>query len=138
MPQFNTRIFDIGLIGFKAEATTVYLCSTEPSTWSQLTNTPANSGYRIGSYYAGPNNIFGELVSVGDGVNSGRYMDILPIVGAPVQYSGNAAHYVIADDVNQQILLANALNAPYSLRVGGGWSMGGTAIWFSGWQAFLV
>ena len=60
MPSFNRRIFDYGLYGLKNEATTVYLTIGTPSTYSQLLNTPANSGLRIGKYIAGAGNVFGN------------------------------------------------------------------------------
>lgn len=133
MASFNRRIFDYGLYGLKSEATTVYLTYGTPSAFSQLLNTPANSGLRIGKYVAGAGNVFGTPYN-SNGLN-GRSIDLLAVTTGVVDYEGAANVYVVADDANQRILLSNALTSPINLRTNGGWTMNALTLQFLGWTA---
>lgn len=130
MPLLNRRIFDLGLSGLKSEATSLYITNAEPTTWLQATNTPANSGYRLGSHITTAGSLFGAPY---DYSSAGWRIDLVPITLGNIDYTGTATFFVVTDDTNQRLLLVNNLFVSRTLRIGGNWSLDTFSVYFAGW-----
>jgi hypothetical protein len=97
----HDRVFDNGLTVLDTEATGLYLCSQQPTTYTEAITTYAlaskSSGYTSGS--------------PADGVSNGRRVTFPAITDGTCSASGTATHFAVVDSANSRLLLAHSLSA---------------------------
>lgn len=94
----NDRVYDNGLTILDTESTHLYICSQQPTTFTE-----ASSTYALGSK---------SSISVGSptaGV-TGRKVVLAAITDGNVSASGTATHFAITDNTNSRLLATQALN----------------------------
>ena len=114
MSYLNDRVLDNGLTVLDTEATHVYICSAEPTTYTQAITTYAlgnKSGISIGAPAAATS-------------PNGRKVTVAAITGGSVTATGTASHYAIVDTTNSRLLAANALASSQSVTNGNTFSVG--------------
>lgn len=110
MPYYNPRILDNGLSALVSEGNAIYLCSQEPTTYTQATSTYAlarKTGITIGA--------------IADQTPSGRKVAVPAVAsGSPgeVIATGTATHYAIVDTVNSRLLVTGSMSASQALTNG--------------------
>ena len=77
-------------------ATRLFVCSAEPTTYEE-----ASATYALADATLLPANFSGPA----DGSASGRKLTVLPVENIPIDVSGNATHIVLADATNSRLLL---------------------------------
>jgi hypothetical protein len=114
MSYLNPRVLDLGLNVLDTEATHVYICSSEPSTFAQATSTLAlgnKSGISIGA-------------PADSSAPAGRKVTVAAITGGNVTASGTASHYAVVDATNSRLLAANNLQSSQGVTNGNTFSLG--------------
>ena len=89
--QINTDILDNGLASLKAAATTIHICSQEPTTFAQATSIydgTANK-YRLGIMNFGAGNVFPNPIAAG--TPNGRSLTTAPVTNGAIDAIGNGA-----------------------------------------------
>jgi len=108
MPFLNDRVYDNGLTVLDTEATTLHICSAEPSTFAGVASVTlgnvALAGADIGAPAAGSPN--------------GRQVTVAAKTGGSVAATGTATHYAITDTSNSRLLAAGPLQASQPLTGG--------------------
>jgi hypothetical protein len=100
MSYLNDRVYDNGLSVLDTEATHLYLCSAEPSTYAGVSSVAlaSYSGVSVGSPAAGSPN--------------GRKVTVAAITsGMTASASGTGSHYALTDNTNSRLLAAGTLAA---------------------------
>lgn len=100
MAYLNDLILDNGLSFFASNAEKVFMCSQEPSTYTQATNT-----YALG--------VSGDLTvgSPEDRTAGGRKVVIEAIADGVFTANGTASHYAVVDVSNGRLLSAAPLDS---------------------------
>ena len=97
----NDSVIDDGLSSLKSAARYLYICSQEPTTYTE-----ASSTYALGSKDAGAGNIFPGAIAAG---TNGRKVTTLDITDGTVSSTGTATHWAVTDASN--LLAVGALSA---------------------------
>lgn len=106
MASIHNDVYDNGLLEL-SEATHLYLCSQEPTTFSG-----ASSTYALASK-SGP--------SVGAPASrspNGRKVTVAATSGGSVTASGTATHWALTDNTGSRLLATGALSASQALTSG--------------------
>ena len=103
MPTIADRVFDNGLTVLDTEANALYICSLEPTTYTQATSTNA-LGNATGANFTG-------ISAPSDRPGGGRRVTVSAITNGSVTATGTATHYAIVDTVNSRLLVTGALTA---------------------------
>src|SRR5260221_7854791 len=101
--SLEDRVLDFGLNVLVREASHVYLCSAEPTTYAQAITT-----YALGFKSFGAGNVFGAPV---DAAPHGRKVMAAAITDGTVTTSGTAAWWAITDAVNSRLLAHGTVDA---------------------------
>lgn len=107
MPLIADYVLDSALSKLDTEADKLYICSAEPTTYTQAITT-----YALGVKTS---------LSVGapaDRSPNGRKVTVAAITDGSVTGTGTASHWAIVDSVNSRLLAANALSASQSVTSG--------------------
>lgn len=102
MPYMNDEVYDAGLDEIRTNATTLYICSQEPTT-----RTEAMTTYALGSK-ATP-----TIAAPSDKAGGGRECVVSAITDGTVSSTGTATHWALIDGT--RLLAANALSASQSV-----------------------
>jgi len=110
MAYLNPRVLDLGLNVLDTEATALYICSAEPTSYAQATTT-----YALGSKSG---------ISIGaptDRTPSGRKVAVAAIesgAAGAVTVTGTATHYAIVDVPNTRLLAVGPITTPMAVTDG--------------------
>lgn len=113
MPAFLAdRVFDNGLTVLDTEATHLYICSQQPTTYTEATAT-----YDLG-VKAGP-----TVGAPADRSGGGREVTVSAITDGSVTDTGTATHWALTDNTNNRLLATNALAASQSVTSGNSFTL---------------
>lgn len=104
----NDRVFDNGLTVLDTEATGVYLCSQQPTTYTEAITTYALAAKSSGFTSGAP----------ADGATNGRRVTFPAVTDGTCSATGTATHYAVVDSANSRLLLAHTLNASVATATG--------------------
>src|SRR4051812_15542383 len=110
MSGAGDRILDFGLLALTTESDRVFLCATDPVDYTAASTN--NVGVKIGSR----GSMFFPLANVAGG---GRVASMSGFNDGSITANGNANFVVVADSVNQRILISEALAVPKAVKIGG-------------------
>lgn len=105
MAYLNDRVLDNGLTVLDTEATTLHICSAEPTVFGTLNS-------------LGSKTLAAGDITLGDGTVSGRRAIVAALTGGSVSSTGTATSYAIVDTTNSRLLAAGALSASQSVTSG--------------------
>ena len=110
------RVLDNGLATFKAEATHIYICSQDPTTFTEATSTYAlgNKNFGAGAALSGPS----------AGSPNGRKVTSMAITDGSVTGTGTAAKWAITDNTNSRLCANGALASSQAVTAGNTFTLG--------------
>jgi hypothetical protein len=108
--KVNSWGLDNGLLGLKANATHIYICSQEPVDYATATSTYAlgNQSFGAGNVFTGPT----------DRTPNGRKLTTIAVTNGTVTGTGNAVRWAIVDSVNSRLLIDNDLASGQAVTAG--------------------
>lgn len=110
MSYLNDRVLDNGLSALDTEASHIYICSSEPTTYAQ-----ASSTYALGVKNFGAGSAFGSPAARSGG---GRKVSSVAITDGSVTATGTAGFWAAVDATNSRLLAAKALSSTQSVTSG--------------------
>jgi len=113
MPFLADRVLDLGLNVLDAEATHIYICTSEPATFA------AAQTARLGTKALGASGIGAPLART----PSGRRVQLAAFADGAVTTGGNASHWAVVDEANSRLLAAGGLSAAQAVTAGNTWSL---------------
>jgi hypothetical protein len=101
---------DNGLLGLKANATHIYICSQQPMSFADATTNFAlgNMNFGAGNVFTGPTNR----------TPNGRQITTVAVTNGTVTGTGNATRWAIVDAVNSALLIDNDLASAQAVTAG--------------------
>ncbi len=117
MPMLADRVFDNGLTVLDTEVTHLYICSQEPTTYTEATST-----YAVG-VKATP-----TVSAPGDRSGGGREVTVSAISDGEVTVTDDAAAWALTDSANSRLLAAGALSASQVVTDGNTFTLGSFTI----------
>lgn len=115
MPTLGDRVYDNGLTVLDTEANAIYICSSEPATYTAATTTAA-LGNATGAAFNG-------IGVPSAGSPNGRQVTVNAITSGTVTATGTATHFAIVDTVNSRLLATQALSASQAVTNGNTFSL---------------
>lgn len=117
MAYLNDNTLDNGLAALKAAASHIYICSTEPATYTAATSTNAlgNKNFGAGSVFPG---------AIAAGAPSGRKLATAAVTDGAVTATGTASHYAVVASAATRLEAANSLSSSQAVTSGNVWTMG--------------
>lgn len=115
MPSIADRVYDFGLNVLDTEANGIYICNTEPTTFTQATTTAA-----LGNAI---NAAFNGIGAPAAGTPNGRQVTVSAITAGSVTATGTASHFAIVDTVNSRLLATGNLSATQAVTSGNTFSL---------------
>lgn len=115
MPTLGDRVYDNGLTVLDTEANAIYICSSEPATYTAATTTAA-LGNATGAAFTG-------IGAPAAGSPNGRQVTVSAITAGTVTATGTATHFAIVDTVNSRLLATQALSASQAVTSGNTFSL---------------
>lgn len=112
MAYINPDVYDMALNAISGSAENLYVCSQEPTTFTQASAT-YSLGSKVSPSFTGP--------SAGD--VSGRKITVSAISDGSVSSSGNACWVSLTDDSLSKLLAAQVLSASQTLTSGNTFSL---------------
>jgi uncharacterized membrane protein YebE (DUF533 family) len=109
------RVLDNGLSVLDTESTHMYLCSSEPATFTQATST-----YALGNNNFGVGAVFGAPAA---GSPNGRKVSSAAVSGGSITASGTAAYWAATDNTNSRLSVEGPLSATQVVTSGNTWGM---------------
>ena len=103
----HDRVFDNGLTVLDTEMDKLYICSAQPTTYTEA----------ITTYALGVKNT-PTVSAPADRTGGGREVTVSAITDGSVTASGTATHYAGVDSANSRLLAANALSASQAVTSG--------------------
>src|SRR5215211_4372673 len=97
----SSRVLDNGLTIPNTETTHIYICSTEPTTYTEATST-----YALGNKNFGAGNAFGAPAA---GSPNGRKVASTSLTGGSITTTGTAAKWAATDNTNSRLLACGSL-----------------------------
>lgn len=110
MAYLDARVYDNGLSVLDTEATHIYICSQEPSTYTQAITT-----YGLGNKNFGAGGCFG---APGARTPSGRKVSSVAVTDGSVTATGTATHWAVVDSANSRLLAAGPLASSQAVTNG--------------------
>jgi uncharacterized membrane protein YebE (DUF533 family) len=114
MPAVDSRVLDNGLTVLDTESTHLYLCSSEPTTYTQATST-----YALGNNNFGAGAVFGAPAA---GSPNGRKVSSAAVTAGSVTANGTAAYLGVTDNTNSRFHASLALGASQVVTSGNTWA----------------
>ena len=115
MPHLEDRVLDLGLNVLDTEATHMYLCSAEPTTYASATATSA-----LGNKNWGAGSVFGSPASASP---NGRKVTSAVVSDGTVTGTGTAGFWAATDNTGGRLLAAGALSATQGVTSGNSWTL---------------
>jgi len=103
----HDRVFDNGLTVLDTEMDKLYICSAQPTTYTEA----------ITTYALGVKNT-PTVSAPADRTGGGREVTVSAITDGSVTASGTATHYAGVDSANSRLLATNALSASQAVTSG--------------------
>ena len=113
--NLQDRVLDLGLNVLDIEATHLYICSQEPTTFVE-----ASSTYALGAKNWGAGAVFGSPAA---GSPNGRKVSSAAISDGAVTGTGTAAKWAITDNTNSRLLAVGSLAASQAVTAGNTFSL---------------
>lgn len=107
MASLSNNVFDSGLNYLDTNASHLYICSTEPTTYTEAITT-----------YALGNKATPTIAAPSDRVGGGREVVVSAITDGSVTADGTAGFYAIVYAGNTELLAAGSLSATQSVTNG--------------------
>lgn len=107
MAKLHDDALDGALNVIKTNANALYICSAEPSTYTEATST-----YALGSKTSP------TLGAIGDATGGGRKFTMSAITDGSVTGTGTASHWALVDTLNSKLMCAQALGVSQSVTTG--------------------
>lgn len=101
---------DNGLNGVHTNADKIYLCSQDPTTFTEATST-----YALGNYNFGAGNAFGAPA---DATPSGRKITSAVVTAGSITGNGTAVKWAVVDSVNLRLLANGSLASSVGVTSG--------------------
>lgn len=125
MATISDYVLDAALAKFDTEATHLYLCSAEPTTYAAAVG--ASNGttqFGLGNKALGA----GDIAAPSDRTGGGRRVVIGALTEGDVTTSGTATHYAVVDAGNSRLLATGELASAQVLTSGNTFSTVATEI----------
>lgn len=110
------RVLDNGLTVLDTEATHIYICSAEPSTFTAASSTNA-----LGNKNFGAGGCFGAPAA---GSPNGRKVSSTAITDGTVTGTGTATHWAVTDNTNSRLLAVGSLSSSQAVTSGNTFTLG--------------
>jgi len=110
------RVLDNGLTVLDTEATHLYICSSEPTTYTEATST-----YALGNKNFGAGSVFGSPAA---GSPNGRKVSSVAVTDGTVTGTGTAGYVGVTDNANSRLLADTTLSASQAVTSGNTWALG--------------
>jgi hypothetical protein len=107
MAFINDYYTDLALLGIQHDGEIVYVCSREPTTYTEATTT-----YALGN--KSPISISSPL----DRLSGGRRAILGAIEEGDVTQNGQATHFAIVNESNDRLMVTGNLNSPQTVYAG--------------------
>lgn len=107
----ENRVLDLGLNVLDTEATHLYICSSEPTTYTQATST-----FALGSKNFGAGAVFGAPAA--GGATNSRKVTSAAVTDGSVSTGGTTAWVAVVDTANSRLLAVIALSASQVVTAG--------------------
>ena len=108
-------VLDNGLQALDTLADAIYVCSTDPTNFTEATAT-----FALGNKAFGVGNVFGAPAP---GAPTGRKVSTLAITDGVVTVSGTATKWAVVDSANARLLANGSLASGAALVAGGGFTL---------------
>lgn len=105
MSFVNNKIYDDGLNTVVNDTTHLYICSQEPSTYTEAVSTYA-LGVKSNPTISGPS----------DRTGGGRVVTIAAITDGTCTEDGTATHYAVVDSTNSRLLFSTTLSTSATVQ----------------------
>lgn len=115
MPFVDSRVLDLGLNVLDTESTHLYLCSSEPATF-----TAASSTVALGNNNFGAGAVFGAPAA---GSPNGRQVASAAVTAGSITATGTAANWAATDNANSRLNATGSLSATQAVTSGNTWQM---------------
>lgn len=117
MPFINDTVFDNGLTVIDTATENLYICSQEPTTFSE-----ASATYKLGTK-ATP-----DISAPQNGATDGRRVVVSAISDGTINTTGTATHWALTDDSASVLLATGALSASQAVTSGNTFTLGAFSI----------
>ncbi len=104
MATLHNNVFDNGLSQLSSNVENLYICSQEPTTFTEASTDPGSGGYKLGTK-SGP-----SIANPSDRSAGGREVVVAQITDGSVGYTGTATHYALTDDSTSTLLATGSLS----------------------------
>lgn len=111
----NSRVIDFGLNVLDTEPDKIFICSTQPTTYTEATSTYALGSYNYGSAGAA----FGSPASA----TNARKVSSVAITSGSVSGTGTAGYWAVVDSANSRLLATGPLSASQAVTSGNPFSL---------------
>lgn len=115
MPHLEDRVLDLGLNVLDTEATHIYICSAEPTTYASAT-----SNSTLGNKNFGAGSVFGSPASASP---NGRKVTSAQVTDGTVTGTGTAAYWAAVDATSSRLLAAGSLSASQAVTSGNSFTL---------------
>jgi hypothetical protein len=119
MATIADRIFDNGLTILDTEANAVHVCSAEPTTYLEATDTLSLGSSASVNFGAPQDNA---------GAGGGREVVMANIIDGSVTANGTVTHFAIVDTVNSRLLVTGALTPSQVVTSGNDFTLGSVTV----------
>lgn len=109
------RVLDSGLSVLDTEATHIYICSADPTTYTEATST-----YALGNKSFGAGNVFGSPEAASP---NGRKVTSAAVTDGAINANGTAAKWAVVDATNIRLLANGQLSASQGVTSGVAFSL---------------
>lgn len=116
MAFINTNTLDNGLSALKAAADRIYICSAEPTTFTEATST-----FALGSKNFGAGAVFPAAIA--NGSPSGRKLTTAVITDGAVSANGTASHWASVTFGSSRLETAQSLTATQVVTSGNNFTL---------------
>jgi len=111
-----TRVLDLGLNVLDTEADKIFICSAEPTTYSEATST-----YALGNKSWSAGGAFGSPAA---GSPNGRKVASTAITDGSVTGTNTATHWAVVDSANSRLLAVGSLSSSQAVTSGNVFTLG--------------
>lgn len=111
-----SRVLDLGLNVLDTEADKIFICSAEPTTYSEATST-----YALGNKTWSAGGAFGSPAA---GSPNGRKVASTAITDGSVTGTNTATHWAVVDSANSRLLAVGSLSSSQAVTNGNVFTLG--------------
>lgn len=119
MSGLGDHVIDYGLISLVADATRLYICSADPSSYAEALS------FGLGVKIQGAGNCFSAPQA---GTPTGRAVISIPITDGDITANGIADFFGFVDNINNRLLVSGPLPETQQVTVGNTFQLGAITI----------